>query len=141
MDAQRWIKIGAVATIIGGVAWLLKVLVLVLAGGVEGPPDLALFYVGALLLLIGATGIGLWLVRPRSRATQVATVIVSIVALLVGFVALTMLTEAIFGAGTLAGGEGGIIVVALLGLCVGGLVLRRASRTSPATGVANGSRV
>lgn len=141
MDAQRWIKIGAVATIIGGVAWLLKVLVLVLAGGVEGPPDLALFYVGALLLLIGATGIGLWLVRPRSRAAQVATVIVSIVALLVGFVALTMLTEAIFGAGTLAGGEGGIIVVALLGLCVGGLALRRASRTSPATGVAKGSRV
>lgn len=141
MDAQRWVKIGAIAAIIGGTTWLLKVLVLVLAGGVEGPLDLALFYVGALLLLIGATGLGLWLVRPRSRATQVVTVIVSIVALLVGFVASTMLTEAIFGAGTLAGGEGGIVLVALLGLCGGGLASRRPSRTAPATGVAKGSRV
>ena len=74
-----WMAIAGTALVVGGVAWLLKLAVIVATGGrVVDTGAAAVFYLlGFLLLVIGSTGIGLWLTTNRAVPLRIAAVVLS----------------------------------------------------------------
>jgi len=138
-----WTAVAGVALVIGGVAWVLKLSVIiatdgrVVATGAAG----AFLDLGFYSLLVGSTGLGLRLTKKeRNPITRIAAAVGSPVAFVVSFFVFQLVGYALIAAGRIVSGdalpsylleEGGIIIAAVVWLVIGmwllvGLALRRA---------------
>lgn len=135
MTRKRWTRIARFVAIAGGAAWLGKIAAIAEYGGLGGPLEGPLFVIGALLMLVAATGVSTALPL-RSRALFVVGVIAAPIVALLLIGLLEPLGASLF-AGLLpaaAGGEGGILLVAVLALLVGaGSLLRPVRRAAVAS--------
>jgi hypothetical protein len=125
-----WIAIAGTALIVGGVAWLLKLWVIVATDGwvmYTGAAG-AFFDLGLYLLLIGSTGLGLRLTMKEEPAFRIAAVVASPVAFVVSFAVLLGIGYTIVSIGRAVVGnavpsylleEGGIFITAVLWLVIG----------------------
>jgi hypothetical protein len=139
-----WIAIAGTALIAGGVAWLLKLWVIVATDGRVVATGAAgtFFTLGLGLLLVGSTGVGLRLAMNQETSMRVVVALASslmffpayMVFMSIGY-ALVAMVRAIAGdavPGYLLG-EGGIFISAVVGLVAGmwlvaGVTLRRVAR-------------
>jgi hypothetical protein len=144
MSATAWTRVAAGFALAGGLAWLAKQVAIAGAIGPDGaPPEsgvIGTFYLlGVGLMLVGATGVGAWLLRGRPPLLWVP---VAILLAPVVFFGVQAAADALVDA--LAGpdahwwwtGEGGIVLTGLVFAGAGALVLtrsRRAARRLPVT--------
>jgi hypothetical protein len=122
---DRWTRIARVALIAGGIAWLLKLVVIVATDGADsGTADAVVgmfFLLGFVLLLGGSTAVGLWLTRSRGPVLRIAA---GLVAPLVFFLSMNLLDpagEALVGdlGPDYVREEAGIFLAAVLWLTLG----------------------
>ena len=148
-----WIAIAGTSLVVGGVAWLLKLWVIVATDGrvVATGAAGAFFDLGLYSLLVGSTGVGLRLTMKLETALRVALAVVSPFAFPVMFAICSLIGYALVAIGRLIVGdalpsylleEGGIFVSAVVGLAAGiWLVLDVVVRgVSDGTDDASGSR-
>jgi len=134
MARTGWTRITAGAALAGALCWLAKWATLLAQGGEEGPVDTAAFVVGLVLIVVGATSVGLRLTRGRGTGATVAACVGSAVVTFLLVPVVQILAETVFGEGTVAAGEGGLALLAAVAVVVGvtGLAAPRrveASRT------------
>lgn len=139
---DRWTMIAAIALIVGAIAWLAKLVVIVITDGAEGgagdTASSVLFLLGFVLLLSGSTAVGLWLTRGRGPVVRLAAALVAPVLFFVTMNLLDPLGEALVGdlGPSYVREEAGILLAAVLWLGLGILVadgIRRTRRTARAT--------
>ncbi len=148
-----WIAIAGTALVVGGVAWLLKLWVIVATDGrvVATGAAGAFFELGLYSLLVGSTGVGLRLTMKLERSMRVILALVSPFAFFFLFGAFLGIGYALVAIGRLIVGdalpgyllgEGGIFISAVVGLVAGiWLVVEVVARGVPdGTGGASGSR-
>lgn len=133
MERERAQWVAAAAAVAGAAAWVVKWIAIAVQGGSGSPVDLAAFFVGLVLIVTGATSLALRLTRGRSTGATVAACLGAVVVAVLLVPVLQIASEALFGAGTPAGGEGGLVVLALAAGVVGVTGLR--SRAGVAAGV------
>ena len=125
-----WIAIAGIALIAGGVAWLLKLWVIVATDGrvVANGAAGAFFDLGFYSLIVGSTGVGLRLTMKLETSLRVILAVVSPFAFFVLFGAFSGIGYALVAIGRLIVGdalpsylleEGGIFVSAVVGLVAG----------------------
>jgi hypothetical protein len=125
-----WIAIAATALVVGGVAWLLKLWVIVATDGrvVATGAAGAFFDLGFYSLIVGSTGVGLRLTMKLETALRVILAVVSPFAFFVLFGVFSGIGYALVAIGRLIVGdalpsylleEGGIFVSAVAGLVAG----------------------
>jgi hypothetical protein len=148
-----WIALAGMALIAGGVAWILKLWVIVATDGrvVATGAAGAFFDLGFYLLVVGSTGLGLRLAINQELSMRLVLAVASPAAFFISFGIFSGIGYALVAIGRLVVGdalpsylleEGGILVSAIVWLIVGiwllvGVVLPRAVR---GTGVTSGSR-
>ncbi len=148
-----WIAIAATALVVGGVAWLLKLWVIVATDGrVVATGAAAAFYeLGLYSLMVGSTGVGLRLTMKLENSLRVPLAVVSPLAFFVLFGIFLGIGYALVAIGRLIVGdalpsylleEGGIFISAVVGLVAGiWLVVEVVVRGVPdSTDGASGSR-
>ncbi len=148
-----WIAIAGTALVVGGVAWLLKLWVIVATDGrvVATGAAGAFFDLGFYSLIVGSTGVGLRLTMKLETSLRVILAVVSPFAFFVLFGIFSGIGYALVAIGRLIVGdalpsylleEGGIFVSAVVGLLAGiWLVLDVVLRRVPySTDGASGSR-
>jgi hypothetical protein len=139
-----WTAIAGIALIVGGVAWFLKLWVIVATDGrvVATGAAGAFFDLGLYSLLVGSTGLGLRLARNQEPSMRVVLAVASPLAFVVSFAFFSGIGYALVAIGRLIVGEalpgylleeGGIFVSAVVWLMVGiwllaGVAPRRAVR-------------
>ena len=133
MERERAQRVAAAAAIAGAAAWVVKWAAIAVQGASGSPVDLAAFFVGLVLIVVGAMSVGLRFTRGRSTGATVAACLGAAVIAVLLVPVLQTASEALFGAGTPAGGEGGLVVLAVAALVVGVTGLR--SRAGVATSV------
>ncbi|MEJ2888960.1 hypothetical protein [Actinomycetospora aeridis] len=138
MDRQAWIRVTAGAALLGALAWMIKWAAIMAQGASGSPVDIAAFFVGLVLVAVGSVSLTLRLTRGRSRGVTTAAAIGGAVLAVLLVPGLSIVSSAIFGEGTVAGGEGGIAVLVVVALLVGATGLRT---TTPATPVPAGAPV
>ncbi len=125
-----WIAIAGTALIVGGVAWLLKLWVIVATDGrVVATGAAAAFYeLGLYSLMVGSTGVGLRLTMKLETSLRVTLAVVSPLAFFVLFGIFLGIGYALVAIGRLIVGdalpsylleEGGIFLSAVVGLVAG----------------------
>ena len=125
-----WIAIAGIALIAGGVAWLLKLWVIVATDGRVAYTGAAgaFFDLGLYSLMIGSTGVGLRLTMKLETSLRVILALVSPFACFVLFAIFLVIGYALVAIGRLIVGdalpsylleEGGIFVSAVVGLAAG----------------------
>lgn|SRR5919108_1792425 len=125
---DQWMKIATLALIVGASAWLVKLVVIVITDGAEsGARDAAaavFFLLGFVLLLVGSSGVGLWLTRGRGPAVRIVAALLALVTFLVSWQLLIPVGEALVGdrGPNYVSEESGILLNALLWLALGILV-------------------
>ncbi len=99
MTRQRWVSIGSIAAALGGLSWLAKVAVIIATDGeVDSEGAAALFFIlGAALMALGATAIGVLLAGRRSRSMLAVAVALSPILFVVSFVVLDGITKPLVG--------------------------------------------
>jgi len=148
-----WIAIAGTSLVVGGVAWLLKLWVIVATDGqvVATGAAGAFFDLGLYSLLVGSTGLGLRLAMNQEPSMRVVLAVASPIAFVVSFVVFLVIGYAILAIGRVVVGdalprylleEGGIFISAVVWLIVGiwlvvGVTLREVARD---THVTSGSR-
>ena len=142
-----WIAIAGTALIAGGVAWILKLWVIVATDGrVVATGAAATFLeLGLVLIIVGSTGIGVRLMMSQEPSMRVVLAVASPAAFFISFGIFSGIGYALVATGRLVVGdalpsylleEGGIFVSAIVWLAVGvWLVLGVAQR-----GAAHGAR-
>jgi hypothetical protein len=125
-----WIAIAGTALVVGGVAWLLKLWVIVATDGrvVATGAAGAFLDLGLYSLLVGSTGVGLRLTMKLETALRVALAVASPFAFPVLFAICSLIGYALVAIGRLIVGdalpsylleEGGIFVSAVVGIVAG----------------------
>jgi len=125
-----WIAIAGTALIAGGVAWMLKLWVIVATDGrVVATGAAATFLeLGLGLLLVGSTGVGLRLAINQEPSMRVVLALASPLVFMPAFLMFSVLGYALVAIGRVIAGdavpdylleEGGIFVSAVVGLVVG----------------------
>lgn len=148
-----WIAIAGTALVVGGVAWILKLWVIVATDGrvVATGAAGAFFDLGHYSLLVGSTGLGLRLTMNQDPSLRVVLAVASPVAFYVSFAIFSAIGYAIVAIGRVIVGdalpsylleEAGIFLSAVVWLVVGiwlvvGVTLRGAARGTRGT---SGSR-
>ncbi len=148
-----WIAIAGIAFIAGGVAWLLKLWVIVTTDGrVVATGAAATFLeLGLGLLLVGSTGVGLRLAINQEPSMRVVLAVASPLLFMPAFLMFSVIGYALVAIGRIMAGEavpdylleeGGIFVSAVVGIAVGlwlvvDVVLRGATH---GTNAASGGR-
>jgi hypothetical protein len=129
----RWITIAGTTLVVGGVAWLLKLAVIVATGGrVVDTGAAAVFYLlGFLLLVIGSTGLGLWLTTNRAVPLRIAAVVLSPVAFLASVALLDVIARAAVGGlgPSYVPDEAGVFLAAAVWLVLGAMLVGFARRS------------
>ncbi len=150
---KLWIAIAGTSLVVGGVAWLLKLWVIVATDGrvVATGAAGAFFDLGLYLLMVGSTGVGLRLAMNQETSMRVVLAVASQLVFGVLFTLFLVIGYALVAIGRVIVGEalpsylleeGGIFISAVVGLVVGiwlvvGVTLRGAAR---GTRGASGSR-
>ena len=127
---KLWIAIAGIALVVGGVAWLLKLWVIVATDGrvVATGAAATFFDLGFYSLIIGSTGVGLRLTMKLENSLRVPLAVVSPFAFFVLFGIFSGIGYALVAIGRLIVGdalpsylleEGGIFVSAVVGLVAG----------------------
>jgi hypothetical protein len=148
-----WMAIAGIGLIVGGVAWLLKLWVIVATDGrvVATGAAGAFFDLGFYSLLGGFTGLGLRLVMNQETSMRVVLAVASSLVFFPAFIVFSVIGYAPVAIGRLIAGdavpaylleEGGIFISAVVGLVAGiwllaGVAQRRAAR---GTGVTSGGQ-
>ena len=125
-----WIAIAGTALVVGGVAWLLKLWVIVATDGrVAYTGAAATFYeLGLYSLMVGSTGVGLRLTMKLETSLRVILALVSPFACFVLFAIFLVIGYALVAIGRVVVGdalpsylleEGGIFISAVVGLVAG----------------------
>jgi len=125
-----WIAIAGTALVVGGVAWLLKLWVIVATDGRVGATGAAgaFFDLGLYLLMVGSTGVGLRLAMNQETSMRVVLAVVSPLAFVFSFAIFLSIGYALVAFGRLIVGdalpsylldEAGIFISAVAGLVVG----------------------
>lgn len=125
-----WIAIAGTALIAGGVAWLLKLWVIVATDGrVVATGAAATFLeLGLGLLLVGTTGVGLRLAINQDTSMRVVLALASPLLFMPAFLTFSVIGYALVAIGRVIAGEavrgylleeGGIFVSAVVGIAVG----------------------
>ena len=148
-----WMAIAGTALIAGGVAWLLKLWVIVATDGrvTHTGAAGAFFDLGLYSLLVGSTGLGLRLAMNQELSMRVGLAVVSPLAFIVSFAIFSSIGYALVAIERLIVGdalpsylleEGGIFISAVVGLVAGiwlvAYVVRRGA--TQGTRGASGSR-
>lgn len=125
-----WIAIAGTALVVGGIAWILKLWVIiatdgrVVATGAAG----AFFSLGLFSLLVGSTGVGLRLAMNQERSMRIVLVLVSPLVFFCAFTIFSGVGYALLALGGAIVGvavpgylfeEGGIFISAVVGLVLG----------------------
>ena len=127
---KLWIAIAGIALVVGGVAWLLKLWVIVATDGRVAYTGAAgaFFDLGLYSLMIGSTGVGLRLTMKLETSLRVILALVSPFACFVLFAIFLVIGYALVAIGRLIVGdalpsylleEGGIFISAVVGLLAG----------------------
>lgn len=128
MTRERWIAIGGIASALGGLSWLAKIAVIVATDGrVDSDGAAAVFFIlGAALMAIGATAIGVLLAERWSNVVLAATVALSPIVFVISFVVLDSIAKPLVGDRGPAyfDDEAGILVTGLVWLAIG-IALRK----------------
>lgn len=141
---KLWMAIAGMALVVGGVAWLLKLWVIVATDGrvVATGAAGAFFDLGLYSLIVGSTGVGLRLAMNQETSMRVVLAVVSSFVFIFAFMMFSVFGYALVAIGRVIAGdavpsymleEGGIFLSAVVGLVVGiwllaGVVLRGAAR-------------
>ena len=123
---QRIIHTGAALCIAGGAAWLVKLVVLAATDGADSAPVAALWFTGAIGIVLGSVGLGVWLTARAPVGARIAAGVLSPLVALVSFSILDGVVKPLledFGPSWMQE-EWGILATALLWLAIG-LALRR----------------
>ncbi|TDQ61075.1 hypothetical protein EV188_103582 [Actinomycetospora succinea] len=132
MDRQAWIRVTAVAALLGALAWIVKWAAIAAQGGGQSLVDVSVFFVGLVLAAIGSASLTLRLTRGRSAVVTTSAVVGGAVLTVLLVPGLSIVSNAVFGEGTVAGTEGGIAVLVVALLVVGVTGLRApATRRAP----------
>lgn len=135
---SRWITVAGAALTAGGVAWLLKLAVIVATSGRVTDTGAAgvFFLLGFVLLLLGSTGVGLRLTMNKPLPLRLLGVVLSPIVLIVLLVTLGAVLGPLVGDSgpDYAREEASILALAVLSLGVGAMLLNRSRST-------HGSRV
>ena len=138
-----WIAIARTSLIVGGVAWLLKLWVIVATDGRVATTGAAgaFFALGLCSMLIGSTGLGLRLARNQQPLMRIVLVLASPLLFILAYLVFLGIGYALVAIGRVIAGdavpsylleEGGIFISAVVGLAAGiwllaGVTLRRVS--------------
>ena len=127
MTRQRWIRIACSLAVVGGVAWILKVALIVENGGSntdEGSVGL-LYVIGLVLLLAGATSIGAIFRQKAPKPTYLASTLASALLLIASYLVLDSLARLILGdaGASYMEDEWGIIMTGVFWILLGGALL------------------
>lgn len=145
-----WIAIAGTSLVVGGVAWFLKLSVIVATDGrvVATGAAGAFFDLGFYSLLVGSTGLGLRLAMNQEPSMRVVLAVASLLAFVASFAVFSGVGYAILAIGRIIVGdalpsylleEGGIFISAVVWLVVGiwlvvGVTLRGARGTHGTSG-------
>jgi hypothetical protein len=148
-----WIAIAGTALVVGGVAWLLKLWVIVATDGrvVATGAAGAFFDLGLYLLMVGSTGVGLRLAMNQETSQRIVLAVVSPLAFVFSFAIFLSIGYALVAIGRLIVGdalpsylleEAGIFISAVAWLVVGIWLLIGVAQRGAARGTrgASGSR-
>lgn len=144
-----WIVISGISLVVGGVAWILKLWVIVATDGrvVATGAAGAFFDLGFFSLLVGSTGLGVQLAMKQEPALRVGAAVGALLAFFFSFAIFSGVGYAILAlGGVIAGisppnylfGEMGILVSAVVWLLIGAMMVigsvrkPRMATTSPA---------
>lgn len=129
---SRCITVAGAALTAGGVAWLLKLAVIVATSGRVTDTGAAgvFFLLGFVLLLLGSTGVGLRLTMNKPLPLRLLGVVLSPIVLMALLVTLgAMLGPLVGEAGpSYAREEANIVAIAVLSLAVGAMLLTHSRR-------------
>lgn len=136
MTRERWMKIGGIAAALGGLSWLAKIAVIVATDGrLDSDGAAAVFFIlGAALMVIGATAIGVLLAGHRSKVMLAVAVALSPILFVVSFVILDSVAKPLAtdrGAAYWKD-EAGILVTGVAWLAIGIVILKFVHRPSGA---------
>jgi hypothetical protein len=144
MNVRQWSRIAGWLSATGGAAWLVKIAVIAAKDGRELDTGAAawLMRLGLVCLLLGSTGVPLWLTRRRPTAARVAAVLASPIVLAASLVTLGSLATMAVGSRGPAWvrGEAGIVVAGAFWLVVGAALLRQVGRAGAAPSLAAAGR-
>ncbi|HEV2107923.1 MAG TPA: hypothetical protein VGR16_06650 [Thermomicrobiales bacterium] len=133
MTRERWITFGSIAATLGGLSWLAKMAVIIATDGeVNDEGAAAFFYIlGAALMMIGSTAVGVLLAGRRPRWTLVVAVALSPIFFIISFSILDGVAKPLVGdrGPAYLQDEAGIVTTAVAWLILGISVLN-ASRGS-----------
>ncbi len=127
---KGWIAIAGTALIAGGVAWILKLWVIVATDGRVAYTGAAatFFALGLGLLMVGSTGVGLRLAKNQETSMRVVLALASPLVLILAFLVFSAIGYALVALGRVLTGdavpgylleEGGILISAVVGLLAG----------------------
>lgn len=132
MTKDRWIHIAGFLLVAGGLAWLLKLGVIVATNGrVTDTGAAGMFYlIGVILLLVGSTGLGMKLAARRNSLLRTVAVILSPIVFVASFLVFQAVMIMIVGdwGPTYVREEAGIFVAAVVWLLIGVALLVFARR-------------
>jgi hypothetical protein len=138
MAFSRWPLWASLVLLAGGLSWLAKQAVIVATatdGHANESAPIAFFYLlGGALLLVGSTGVGLWLTRRRGLIARVSAAILSPIAFIALYSVLDSIGKPLVGTRGPAylPDEVGIIAAAVVALGLGVWLFTTSRRASDA---------
>ena len=118
-----WTAVAGAVLVVGGVAWLLKLSVIVATDGrvVATGAAGAFFDIGFYSLLVGSTGLGLRLTKNEHPVTRIAAAVGSPFVFVLSFFAFDLVGRAVLGVAVPSYllGEAGIFISAVVWLAIG----------------------
>lgn len=146
MTRTGWAHIGGIAAALGGLGWLAKIAVIVATDGrVDSEGAAAVFFVlGAALMALGSTAIGVLVARRRARWVLALAVVASPILFVVSFAVLDGITKPLVSDRGPAywEDEAGILVTGLAWLVIGIALVKlvpRSNRAEPMVHVRDSS--
>ena len=129
MTRDRVLHTTALIAAAGGAAWLVKFALILATSGetTSGGPVAVFYFLGVLLLMVGAATVTLRLVPPASRVLTVIAALAAPVVAFASFVVLESIAKAVVGdAGAeWLNDEVGILLTGLVWLAAGALLAQR----------------
>jgi hypothetical protein len=133
MTREKWVRIALLLFVVGGVAWLLK-LITIATMGVENPFEGPLFIIGLVTLLIGSSGLGGMLFVRASLPIYVIACVASVIVFWFFFTFMDPVGRTLFSPDRSHWfyDETGILITAVIAVVLGFILLRaRADRVRP----------
>jgi hypothetical protein len=126
MTRDKWVRLALLLFLVGGIAWLLKVIGIATLGS-ENPTEGPLFLIGVTLLLVGSSALGGLILLRAPLPLYIIGCVVSPIVFWIFFTMMDPLGRALFSPdrSDLLYHESGILITAVIAVVLGFILLRR----------------